>query len=55
MRLTDSVLGILSRVEDLTAGQQADQQGRYYAAASPTAWSRRRCAPSAVRFTDTTG
>ncbi len=56
MRLTDSVLGILSRVEDLTAGQQADRQRPTTTrAASPTGVVSPALRAEAVRFTDTTG
>ena len=51
LRLTDSVLGILSRVEELTAEQELTSTASSTAAASRTAWSAQRC-DGAVRFTD---
>ena len=56
MRLTDSVLGILSRVEDLTAAPAADgRRPTTTRAASPRGSSRPALRASAVRFTDATG
>ncbi len=55
MRLTDSVLGILSRVEDLTAAQRLTGAADYYARRFATGVVSPALRASAVRFTDATG
>lgn len=55
LRLTDSVLGILSRVEDLSAGQELTSHAEFYDRRFAHGVVSPALRASAVRFTDTTG
>jgi predicted Zn-dependent protease len=55
LRLTDSVLGILARVEDLTAGQELTSEAEYYGRRFAYGQVAPALRASAVRFTDATG
>jgi PmbA protein len=55
LRLTDSVLGILSRVEDLTAGQELTSHAEFYARRFAHGVVSPALRAGSVRFTDTTG
>ena len=55
LRLTDSVLGILSRVEDLSGGQELTSQAEFYGRRFAHGVVSPALRAGAVRFTDTTG
>jgi PmbA protein len=55
LRLTDSVLGILSRVEDLTASQQLTSHGEFYDRRFAYGVVSPALRAGSVRFTDATG
>ena len=55
LRLTDSVLGILARVEDLTASQELTSHAEFYARRFAYGVVSPALRAGAVRFTDTTG
>jgi len=55
LRLTDSVLGILSRVEDLSARQELTSSAEYYGRRFAHGVVSPALRAGAVRFTDTTG
>jgi PmbA protein len=55
LRLTDSVLGILARVEDLTAAQDLTSHAEFYARRFAHGVVSPALRAGAVRFTDTTG
>lgn len=55
LRLTDSVLGILSRVQDLTAGQELTSEAEYYGRRFAYGQVAPALRASGVRFTDATG
>jgi PmbA protein len=55
LRLTDSVLGILARVEDLTAAQELTSHAEFYARRFAYGVVSPALRAGAVRFTDTTG
>jgi PmbA protein len=55
LRLTDSVLGILSRVEDLSARQELTSSAEYYGRRFAHGVVSPALRAAAVRFTDTTG
>ena len=55
LRLTDSVLGILSRVEDLSGGQELTSQAEFYGRRFAHGVVSPALRADAVRFTDTTG
>jgi predicted Zn-dependent protease len=55
LRLTDSVLGILSRVEDLSARQELTSHGEFYARRFAHGVVSPALRAGAVRFTGTTG
>jgi predicted Zn-dependent protease len=55
LRLTDSVLGILSRVQDLTAAQELTSEAEYYGRRFAFGQVTPALRAGAARFTDTTG
>jgi predicted Zn-dependent protease len=55
LRLTDSVLGILARVEELTAEQQLTSPAEFYSRRFACGVVSPALRAGAVRFTDTTG
>jgi predicted Zn-dependent protease len=55
LRLTDSILGILSRVEDLTAAQELTSSAEFYDRRFAYGVVSPALRAGAVRFTDTTG
>ena len=55
LRLTDSVLGILSRVEDLSASQQLTSDGEFYGRRFAYGVVSPALRAGSVRFTDATG
>jgi PmbA protein len=55
LRLTDSVLGILSRVEDLSASQQLTSHGEFYDRRFAYGVVSPALRAGSVRFTDATG
>jgi PmbA protein len=55
LRLTDSVLGILSRVQDLTSGQELTSDGEFYGRRFAYGQVCPALRASAVRFTGATG
>jgi predicted Zn-dependent protease len=55
LRLTDSILGILSRVQDLTAGQELTSEAEFYDRRFAHGVVSPALRAGAVRFTDTSG